>query len=142
MDYTPSPVQSPLLWYSNDTLYTFPSKGDQNILETFDTTTNMWSSITVSGSNVNLKNGSSEMLATIPSRGLSFSFGVSMFQAYAQQGFITFNASQPDSPNWNNQTVNGQDGIQVPFISEAELVYLPMGNEGVLLLIGGIDVCF
>lgn len=102
----------------------------------------MWSSITVSGSNVNLKNESSEMLATIPSRGLSFSFGTSEFQTAGQPGFITFNASTANSPNWNNQTMTGREGIQVPFASEAELVYLPMGNEGVLLLMGGIDVCF
>lgn len=143
LDYRHSSVlQAPLLCYSNDTLYTSPSTGDQNLLETFDTTTNTWSSITVSGSNVNLKNESSEMLATVPSRGLSFSFGTSSFQASAQRGLITFNASMADSPNWNNQTMTGREGIQVPFASEAELVYLPMGSEGVLLLIGGIDVCF
>ncbi|MCJ1263275.1 hypothetical protein MMC22_003145 [Lobaria immixta] len=44
-----------------------------------------------------------------------------------------------DSPNWHNQTRTGRDSISVPFVSEAELVYLPMGSEGVLLLIGGID---
>lgn len=102
----------------------------------------MWSSITVSGSNVTLKNESSEMSATIPSRGLSFSFGTSSFQGSAQPGFITFNASIADSPNWNNQTTTGRGGIPVPFASEAELVYLPMGSEGVLLLLGGIEVCF
>lgn len=90
-----------------------------------------------------LEDGSSEMLAAIPSRGLSFSFGVSnSTQQSAQPGFITFNASQADSLNWNNQTMNGQKGIQVPSVSDAELVYMPIGNEGVLLLIGGIDVCF
>lgn len=135
-------IQAPLLWYSNDTLYTSPSTGDHSLLRTFDTITNMWSSITISGSDVTLKNESSEMLAAIPSRGLSFSFGVSMFQTSAQPGFITFNASQADSPNWKNQITNGQEEIPIPFISEAELVYIPIGNEGVLLLIGGIDVCF
>ena len=82
------------------------------------------------------------MSATIPSRGLSFSFGRSLFQASAQQGFITFNASVTDSPNWINQTTTGSGRFQVPFTSEAEMVYLPMGSEGVLLLMGGIDVWF
>lgn len=83
------------------------------------------------------------MSATIPSRGLSFSFGAAVFEAFAQRGFITFNASIADSPNWNNQTTTGREGIPVPFAFEAELVYIPMGSEGVLLLIGGIDVvCF
>ncbi|MCJ1268768.1 hypothetical protein MMC22_008656 [Lobaria immixta] len=78
------------------------------------------------------------MSATIPSRGLSFSFGASVFKTSAQRGFITFNASIADSPSWNNQTTDGE-GAQVPFALEAELVYLPMGDGGVLLLIGGID---
>lgn len=82
------------------------------------------------------------MLATIPSRGLSFSFGTYKYKDSAQRGFITFNASKADSPTWNNETVHGQEGIQVPYNSGAELVYVPMGNEGVLLLIGGYDVCF
>lgn len=102
----------------------------------------MWSSIAVSGSNVNLTSGSSEMLATIPSRGLSFSFGNSIDLVSSQPGFVTFNASMAGSPNWNNQTMTGREGIQIPFTSEAEMVYLPMGKEGVLLLIGGIEVCF
>ena len=82
------------------------------------------------------------MFAAIPSRGFSFSFGVSIFNTSAQPGFITFNASRADFPYWNNQTTAGQEGYQVPFASEAELVYIPIGNEGVLLLIGGMDVCF
>ena len=82
-------------------------------------------------------------MAAIPSRGLSFSFGISNYeQLSAQQGFVTFNASQPDSLNWNIQTTNGQEGIQVAVVLGAELVYMPIGNEGVLLLIGGGEVCF
>ena len=74
------------------------------------------------------------MAASIPYNGLAFSFGV------AVPGLVIFDNSLPQSLKWNNQTTSKSQGIQVPLVSEAEMVYVPMGKEGVLLVIGGTDV--
>ena len=131
------------LWYSNDTLYV-PNLGAAagNIIAAFNTTTADWSFPSVSGDDVSfftpdLDDRSSEMSASIPSSGLAFSFG-----DFGLPGLIKFNNSAPKALAWTNQTSGVSQGIQVPVVSEAEMVYVPLGNEGVLLVIGGMDVRF
>lgn len=128
-----------VLWYSNDTLYTPNSDREDtsvdNTLAAFNTTTTAWSFVEVSGSNVQLKDRSSEMSASIPSSGLAFSFGVT-----GTPGLVKFNDSVPESLTWSNQSTSGSQGIQVPLLSEAEMIYVPMGKKGILIVMGGQDV--
>lgn len=132
---------TPFLWYSNDTLYAPTSSDIRTPLGSFNTTTNLWSYVNVSGSNVNLTNQTSDILASVPSSGLAFSLiSYSWDTNVVVPEFITFNFSSAQFPTWYKQTMNGYQGIQVPNVSRSELVHLPMGNEGVLLLIGGEDV--
>lgn len=132
------------LWYSNEKLYAPNLGGDDHTLATFDIATGDWSFVSVSGHDVHLKDissdlndRSSEMSVSIPSSGLAFSFG-----DWLLPGLVKFDGSVPQSLTWTNQTTGGSQGIQVPLVSEAEMVYVPMGKEGVLLLMGGMDVRF
>lgn len=127
---------SAILWYSNDTLYSHNSDRVDNTLAAFNTTTENWSFVEVSGNNVQLVDRSSEMSASIESSGLAFSFG-----STGKPGLLKFNNLVPQSLTWSNET-SRLGGIQVPLVSEAEMVYVPMGKEGVLLIIGGMDVSF
>lgn len=134
------------LWYSNDTLYA-PNLGAAaggNTIAAFSTATAEWSFPSVSGDDVRLKaissdtdDRSSEMSASIPSSGLAFSFG-----DFGVPGLVKFNGSVAQTLTWTNQTSGGSQGIQVPVVSEAEMVYVPLGKEGVLLVMGGMDVRF
>ena len=131
------------LWYSNDTLYAPDlSSPPGNTLAAFNTATEDWSFLPVSGDDVSLKSfnskldhRSSEMSASIPSNGLAFSFG-----DFAQPGLVKFDSSASQTLTWQNQTSGGSQGIQVPLVSEAEMVYVPLGKKGVLLVMGGMDV--
>lgn len=131
------------LWYSDDTLYVPDlSSPPGNALAAFNTATEDWSFLPVTGDEVRLKSSdsdsdhrSSEMSASIPSSGLAFSFG-----DFAQLGLVKFDGSVPRALTWQNQTSGGSQGIQVPLVSEAEMVYVPLGKQGVLLVMGGMDV--
>ena len=49
-------------------------------------------------------------------------------------GMIRFDASNPNNISWTNETLwNGSYGIQVPNLEAGNLVYLPLGDEGVLV---------
>lgn len=124
-----------ILWYTNDTLYIPNSNDTDSTLMAFNTTTEDWSVVHVPKNDVDLKDRSSEISASIPSSGLSYSFG-----ATGIPGLIKFNGSLPGSLTWDNQTSGQLPGIQVPQVSEAEMVYVPMGKAGVLLTMGGRDV--
>ena len=132
------------LWYSKDTVYAPNLGAAGNTIAAFDTTKGDWRFLPVSGVDVYskdissaLNDPSSEMSASIPSSGLAFSFG-----GFGLPGLVKFNNSVPRSLTWTNQTSGGSPGIQVPVVSEAEMVYVPLGKEGVLLVIGGMDVRF
>ena len=131
------------LWYSNDTLYA-PNlgAGPSNTIAAFNTTAADWSFVSVSGDDVGLKSinsesdhRSSEMSASIPSSGLAFSFG-----DFGLPGLVRFDNAVSQSLTWKNQTSGGSQGIQVPLVAEAEMVFVPLGKEGVLLVMGGMDV--
>lgn len=133
------------LWYSNDTLYVPDlSSPPGNTVAAFNTTTEDWSFLSVSGDNIRLNSigseldhRSSEMSASVPSSGLAFSFG-----DFARPGLVKFDSSESKALTWTNQTSGGSQGIQVPLVSEAEMVHVPLGKQGVLLAMGGMDVRF
>lgn len=132
---------APFLWYSEDTLYAPTSSDIGTSLGSFNTTTNLWSYITVLGSDVNIMNQTSEALTSVPSSGLAFWLvGASRYRYPFVPQFITFNFSRPQFPTWYNQTMTGRLGIRDRNVVRSELVHLPMGNEGVLLEMGGLDV--
>ena len=123
------------LWYANDTLYASNPALAQNTLGSFNTTTNEWDYVSVSGNSVDMMFGSSEMIASDPFGGVYFTFSPP-----GLPGFVTLDARTSESLSWTNHTTGGSEGIDVPYVGLGELVYLPMGAAGVLLLIGGYDV--
>lgn len=125
--------KSAALWFSNDTLYA--AEVDSSITS-FDTVTNQWQSVDVSGAHIDLQNHSPETSVSIPYSGLSFFFGETNIP-----GLVRFDASRPDALEWTNQTTQSNtEGIRVPKVAQAEMVHVPLGKEGVLLLMGGYDV--
>ena len=149
-----------VLWYDNDSLYSafLPADtvyGEPLELSMFSTTANEWTSSGV-GTTLNLSstyhhdlNGSevqlldewgwsSEASVSVPEAGLSFSFGGSP-SSDVLPGLITFNASSPYYTWWNN-TSPGISDVPVPLVAESEMVYIPYGKEGVLLMMGGYSV--
>lgn len=135
-----------ILWYNEDSLFTVFTEGIDETppseMSVFDTKSNSWSSANVQGSGVNLYiDSGSEGSVSVPTSGFSFSFGGNP-SLVALPGLVTFNASLQAALDitWSNNTAAGTYGVQVPVIAEAEMVYVPYGKEGVLLLMGGYVV--
>ncbi len=144
-DVTPFGVNQSLvagpLFYTNDSIYVVAGMGDaaNNVLPVFDTTTEDWSAVTVEGGNFNTHNRLQSVVASDQRTGLSFMIGGDLGRFHF--GMIRFDASDEASPQWTNETTNDvSGGIEVPSILEGSMVYLPMGEAGVLLAIGGYDV--
>lgn len=122
------------LWSTNDKI--FVTANSSSNIASFDTKTNTWHSVTVAGSTVNLNAGVSVQSVSAPSSSLGFAFGWA-----GAPGLVTFNASNPDIPSWSNDTGGTSPTTQVPNVLESEMVYLPMGKAGVVLMFGGYTVC-
>jgi hypothetical protein len=134
-----------ILRYNNDSLFTYFDTGTgapATFMSLFNTNTNSWSPANVQGEGVDLfQYWGSEASVSLPEIGLSFSFGGNpIFPApEAHPGLVTFNAS---TPSWSNYTAvpAGSSGVQPPLVAESEIVYVPYGKAGVLLMMGGYSV--
>ena len=52
-------------------------------------------------------------------------------------GFVRFDLSDPSALTWTNQTSPGPQGIDPPVVhGDSELVYVPLGASGIILLFG------
>lgn len=139
--------QGGALFQTLDSFYVYAGLGDtstteNNVLAMYNTTSNQWSSHTVSGGNYNKLNRLFPGAASIPSTGLSFfsgggSSGVS--QPGQPTGMLRFDASNPDALTWRNETAQSSSGVSVPARVGGNMVYVPMGEQGVILLWGGYN---
>lgn len=139
--------QGGALFQTLDSFYVYAGLGDtstteNNVLAMYNTTSNQWSSHTVSGGNYNKLNRLFPGAASIPSTGLSFfsgggSSGVS--QPGQPTGMLRFDASNPDALTWRNETARSSSGVSVPARVGGNMVYVPMGEQGVILLWGGYN---
>ena len=124
------------------TIYSFGAFQDGNdtteisTLETFNAISQKWSNTTVSGGSFNGLSRSFSSSATTATSGLGLSFITGGLDVAAEpQGMIRFDASNPDSVQWRNET---QD---VPHMVGATMQYARFGIQGVLIVTGGyLDV--
>lgn len=128
------------LWNTNDTIYVFGGgfKEPTNTLSAYNTTTNQWKEVNVTGGNFNFGNRTSSQYVSVPESGLGFIYGGTDYMG----GMIRLNASDSDNLSWTNETLgNGSHGIEVPNLESGAMVYIPAGDEGMLITFGGGNVC-
>jgi hypothetical protein len=137
-------------WYDNTTIYlyagiTTPKNADggnftgDNVLAAYNTSTNSWETVTVEGGDFDFGNRVSASYASDPQSGLSFHLGGEF--DVETPGLVEFNASNPSHPTWVNQTNGGTAGVPVPDVLEGSMAFLPYGDEGILIQLGGYNVC-
>lgn len=79
----------------------------------------------------------SSQYVSVPESGLGFIYGGTDYMG----GMIRFDASDPDNLSWTNETLgNGSNGLAVPNLESAAMVYIPAGDEGMLVTFGGRNV--
>ncbi len=110
-----------------------------NILTAYNTSSDVWSSVSVAGGSFQSGNRWASLHASVPESGLSFLAGGDVDVVIP--GMLRIDLSDPDNLRWVNETRgNGSLGASVPSVQFGEMVYLPMGKAGVLLAFGGSDV--
>ncbi|OJD35109.1 kelch repeat protein [Diplodia corticola] len=140
-------AQGGALFSTLDSFYVFAGLGEgstteNNVLAAYNRTSSQWSSHTVSGGNYNKLNRLFPGTASIPSTGLSFfSGGGSSGTNKPGQptGMLRFDASNPNALTWRNETAESSSGVSVPARVGGNMVYVPMGEQGVILLWGGYN---
>ncbi|KAI9838189.1 MAG: hypothetical protein M1837_002618 [Sclerophora amabilis] len=125
----------------NSTLYTFGASVDTNLIVNkmvaFNTSTDSWQNVTVSGGKLNQLDRVGGLQKTIPSTGLSF-FAGGWYQNMT--GMTRFDASDPLDLRWENETLgHGSFGRPVPRISGGSMEYVRNGKSGLLVAIGGYN---
>ncbi|KAH8880606.1 hypothetical protein GQ53DRAFT_833202 [Thozetella sp. PMI_491] len=127
------------LWHINDTLYVFgggfETSSATDKVSAYDTKSNSWKDVTVSGGKFNFGHRTSAQYVSVPDSGLGFIYGgVSPYMG----GMIRFDASDPDNLSWTNETLgSGAHGKEMPNLESGALVYIPAGKEGMLVSFGG-----
>lgn len=136
------------LFSTNDTFYIYGSgvssslDGDdlplatRHTIASYNMDSNSWNSVKPSGGDFNGDARLWGQTASDPVTGMSYFTG----GANNVQGMLEFNASDPSHVTWANITqatgIHG-DG---PMVIQGGMVFLPFGEGGVLLLLGGASV--
>ncbi len=109
-----------------------------NTLESFNTTSQTWSNVSVINEDHSLSNVTNNAIgrylsssATTSTSGLGLGFTVGGSYPIAPTGMIVLDASNPDSLSWTNET------DEVPILIGAEMQYARYGEKGVLIAFGG-----
>lgn len=129
-------------FYDNTTIYTFSGFETNefpgtNVLPAFNTSTNTWTTVAVGGGNLSYGNSTSTLTASVPESGLSFAMNGDLENI--ADGLIMLNTSDSNKLLWANITEDASHQA-TPRVSGCSMAYVPMGKQGVLLLIGGGDV--
>ncbi|KAK1063345.1 hypothetical protein LTR74_009501 [Friedmanniomyces endolithicus] len=132
--YSPGP-----LWYTNDTLYGFPALGAiPNTLPSYNITAGTWQLAQVTGGDLGFQNSEDAQSVSVPQSGLIFVMGRPSVNSTSS--LSRFDASDPANLSWTIETLgNGSHGIEVPNLANGALVYLPAGEQGVLVSFGGLN---
>ena len=127
---------------SNNSLYVYggggtPDQNSQNVLASYDLTTSTWQSISILGDScINEPRYFGQSASDLVS-GLAFFLG----GTGGFPGMLRFNTSNPSQVPCANQTLgSGSNGLSVPDTHGGAMVYLPVGEAGALLLLGGSNV--
>ena len=127
---------------SMDAIYFTLSVQNSNVsshtLESFNTTSQTWSNVSVIDENHNLSKLPYDPIgaylsssATTSTSGLGLGFAVGGGYTNAPSGMLVLDASNPDSLSWTNETGG------IPILSGAEMQYARYGKKGVLIAFGG-----
>ena len=131
------------LFSTNDSFYIYgsgssddPPQATRHTIASYNMSSNAWNAVKPSGGDFN---GDARFLgqtASDPVTGMSYFTG----GADNVQGMLEFNASDPGHVTWANITqgtgIHGTD----PMVMGGEMVFLPFGEAGVLLLLGDANV--
>ena len=146
-DQAGSPL-SGALFSTNDSFYIYgsgtsplfgaddPPQVTRHTIASYNMSSNAWTSVKPSGGDFN---GDARLLGQMASDAVT---GMSYFTGGANnvQGMLEFNASDPGHVTWANITqgtgIHGTD----PIVIAGGMVFLPFGEAGVLLLLGGANV--
>lgn len=137
--------ESGAFFYDNTTLYLYaglPSSDESatNRLWAYNVMDSLWREVTVKGGNYQHGSRETALFASIPGAGLSFFSGGKEGDT---PGIIRFNSSNPATLTWENDTSFSYSNLKSPgpLRSEGQLVFIPVGEQGVLISIGGYNVC-
>lgn len=113
-----------------------PDSVTQHTLASYNSSTSRWTSVSPLGGSFN---GDARLWGSSTSDSMS---GTSFFTGGANnvQGMLEFDASNPNNITWKNYTEgHGLNGPS-PGVIAGGMVFLPFGQAGVLLLLGGANV--
>lgn len=113
-----------------------PDSVTQHTLASYNSSTGRWTSVSPLGGSFN---GDARLWGSSTSDPLS---GSSFFTGGANnvQGMLEFNASDPNNITWTNYTEGHGLNGRSPDVIAGGMVFLPFGQAGVLLLLGGANV--
>lgn len=100
-------------------------------VQSFNVTTQTWSNASVSGGALNTMTRAGAVTATSSSTGLGLGFITGGSDGNTPPGLVTFNASNPSSLTWTNDTQG------TPHIALGNMQYARFGSEGILIAFGG-----
>jgi len=120
--------------YSYSTGSNFPYA--TNTIIGYNTVTNTWSNLTVSGGAFNIAGRGAAFSVTNEETGMGFYLGTGSpgdSDSWDIQGLLVFNGSDANNLKWTNQTADA------PIIDTGTMVYIPLSKEGVLIAFAGAD---
>lgn len=128
------------MWNTNDTIYVFGGvQTPTNALSAYNVTTDRWQDVRVAGGDFNFDVRTGAVSVSVPESGLNFVLGGHV--PFFVGGMVRFDASDPADLTWTNETLgNGSFGEEVPNLDSGALVYVPAGEQGVLIAFGGNNV--
>ncbi|KAL4904745.1 hypothetical protein BDW74DRAFT_154510 [Aspergillus multicolor] len=132
------------LWPFIDTVYAFGGRSSltsstaADRISRYDTSSNEWTDVSVTGGALNFGRREAASFATAPESRLGFILGG---QYPYMSGMVRFDASNPNKLSWTNETLNnGSFGEEVPNLHGAAMIYIPAGSEGMLIVFGGRNI--
>jgi hypothetical protein len=127
------------LFQARDTLYVYGGYDPDppfDVVSALDTSENTWFNATVAGGGYNDGSLTDGAWTSVPDSGLSFWLGGD----YPNLGssMLLLDASIPDHLVWTVEALNsGSYGAEVPNLLAGSMVYVPAGEQGMLVAFGG-----
>lgn len=135
-----------VFFYDNTSVYIMAGDGrteypPTSTIWSYNASTEMWNPRNVSGGSFNYGDRSRAWYASDPASGTSYLFG-NGFDDQTVPGMIKFDSSNPQALSWINETTgDGQHGDSLLSVAEGAMSFVRLGKKGVLVGIGGYDVC-
>ena len=136
------------LFSTNDSFYIYgsgtspllggddPPQATRHTVASYNMNSDAWNSVKPSGGDFNGDARLWGQTASDPVTGMSYFTG----GANNVQGMLEFNASDPSHVTWANITQGNGIDDSGPIVIAGGMVFLPFGEAGVLLLLGGANV--